>query len=90
MTRPTDDKFMATPDPTYNPDLPADEALASAAELRGQFQGLQVLIDEAKEHTHEAIAGISPLDLEISDPPTQDEVTQVKDRLNELIAALKT
>jgi len=81
---------MATPDPSYNPDLPADNSPVSSIELRNQFQGLNALITAAAEGTHESIGGVSALDLTVSDPPTAEEVTQVKDKLNELLAALKS
>ena len=67
----------------FNPNLPAAHTAMSSAEMRSQLTGLKALIDAPPN-----AAGIAPLTLAISDPPTHAEVQAVAARLNELLDAL--
>ena len=82
---------MSTPD--FNPDIPLDDSLIVAGELRGQFVCLdgqcQTLHDEVENRCSKP-AAVDPLAQTISDPPTQAEVQSIQDKLNELLAALNT
>ncbi len=70
----------------FNPALPQNNSLIQAAELRGQFQGLQDNIDFVREHLNV----IQPLGLTVSNPPTQAEVQAIADKLDELLNSLIT
>jgi hypothetical protein len=48
----------------------------------------QQQLDDAIAGTANNVNGVDELNLPISDPPTQGEVQQVLDKLNELISAL--
>ena len=77
--------------------LPQTDSPIVSAELRGQFNGLKDLIDQAPDMTavDAAIAaGSAPLinvatyDVPMHDPPTFDDVEGMRQKLNELITAL--
>jgi hypothetical protein len=79
---------------SFDPSLPADDSLVDAGELRNQFLGLQDEIDSANSNAEgrafkpnlvNDLAGLT-----ISNPPTQAQVTALRDKVNELITALKT
>jgi hypothetical protein len=83
----------------YDPTLPANNSLISSTELRSQLQGLKTLIDQKTTLTevNSAITqqssansnGVFALGMNVSDPPTQSEVQEIADKIDELLAALK-
>ena len=83
----------------FNPALPQTNAPIASAELRAQFTGLKDLIDAlplSDDMTNAIVAitagsaaEVTRLNMPISNPPTQAQVTAVLDRLNELIDALR-
>lgn len=109
----------------FDPDLPQENTLADAAQMRAQLNALKELIDnipagpegpqgpagpsgsdgapgmpgQPGEVTNAALAGaisgtarnpttVAPLTVTVTDPPTQANVQEIVDKLNELIAAL--
>ncbi|MEN6533204.1 MAG: hypothetical protein ABFD89_06035 [Bryobacteraceae bacterium] len=71
---------------SFNPSLPQNNAPIVAAELRGQFQAIQDNIDAVREHLNQ----IEPLNLTVSNPPTQAQVQAIANKLDELINTLMT
>ncbi len=63
-----------------DPNLPANNSPIVAAELRGQFQAIAARLN--------ATAGMSLLELTVSDPPTQAEVQAIATKIDDLIVAL--
>jgi hypothetical protein len=72
----------------FNPTLPQTNAPISSAELREQFVGLKDLIDQGVAQCA-GFPDVSPLQIAISNPPTQAQVMAIVDRFNELLDALK-
>ncbi len=72
-------------DPAFNPALPVDHSPVVAAELRNQFNGLNVLIGNRAP----VPLAVDPLSLTVSNPPTQAEVQAIGNKLDELITALR-
>jgi len=70
--------------PVLDPSLPADNALISSGELRGQFQAISDTFDGIRAK----LISLTPLGLSVSDPPTQAEVQALADKLDELINTL--
>ena len=66
--------------PILDPTLPAQNSPITSAELRGQFQAIKYRFDLA--------AGLSPLGLTVSNPPTQAEMQALADKLDEVIGAV--
>lgn len=76
-----------------------EHALIDAVELRNQFNGLKTLIDQrpTMDHVMEAILANSagnvnsfePLTIFASNPPTQLEVQELINQLNDLLDAMK-
>jgi hypothetical protein len=77
----------------YDPTLPLDGSLISANELRTQMVGLQALSADATNSAEQRAfkpTGVADLSgLTISNPPTQAQVTAIRDKLNELISELQ-
>jgi hypothetical protein len=83
----------------YDPTLPASHSPIVSAELRNQFAGLKTLIDgkTTSAQVTDAINqqssansnGVFALGMNVSDPPTQGEVQEIADKIDELLAALK-
>ncbi len=84
----------------FDSTLPVNSSLISAVELRNQFNALNTLIEDNNSFVlseiSSAVSGsaanvnaIDDLSFSISDPPTQTEVQDILDKLNQLIAALK-
>ncbi len=73
----------------YDPAKPANGALISAPELRSQFQGVVDVVNASFSNTSANTNGVNPLSLIVSDPPTQSEVQQIADKLDEIILALR-
>jgi len=75
----------------FDATLPANNSLISSAELRGQFNGLNELIiglqDQVDDTPHNT-NGIAQLSLSISNPPTQAEVTAIRDKINEMLTVM--
>ena len=75
----------------FHRELPADGSLIEAGELRSQFGTLQDEIEmlgqrmDVQDHRG---FGIDALSVTITEPPTQEQVQAVVDKLNELIASL--
>jgi hypothetical protein len=57
----------------------------SSAEMRDQFNGLHELIDQCAGLPDKML----PLQITISNPPTQAQVQAIVDRFNDLLDALK-
>ena len=75
----------------FDPTLPQTNSPLSSAEMRDQFNGLfQAIGGVDHETTISALdpTGVDPLNLPISNPPTQAQVEALRDKLNELLAAL--
>ena len=82
----------------FNPALPQTNSEVSSAEMRAQFNGLNDLIGNRTtvEDVNNLIVtnaagplnGLALLDLPISDPPTQAEVTAIVSKINDLIQLL--
>ena len=83
----------------FNSSLPADHAQIVAAELRNQLNALKALYDaqaaqlaamQARWDTLTAqLAGIDPLNMTVSDPPTANEVQSIAYQCDGLLAAVK-
>ena len=76
----------------FNPSLPADHAPIVAVELRNQLNALKALYD-AQQNRWDTLAaqlaGIDPLNLTVSDPPTVNEVQSIVYQADAILAALK-
>ena len=70
--------------PILEPSLPADNALISSGELRGQFQA----IEDSFADIRGRFLTLTPLGLTVSNPPTQADVQALADKLDELINTL--
>jgi len=70
--------------PILDPSLPADNALISSGELRGQFQA----IEDSFADIRGRFLTLTPLGLTVSNPPTQADVQALADKLDELINTL--
>jgi hypothetical protein len=70
--------------PILDPSLPADNALISSGELRGQFQAIADSFDGIQSK----FVSLTPLGLTVSNPPTQADVQAIADKLDELINTL--
>ncbi len=83
----------------FNPDLPVANSEILSAELRDQFNGLKELVDARP--TNDDVLGairvrcaanvddVPPLELAISDPPTQSQVQAIYDQLEYLRTMLQ-
>lgn len=84
---------------SFDPTKPADDSLAEASELRGQFNALKALndglpastamMDVLAAQTAGACPDVAELNLTISNPPTQAQVQAIADKLDELLGLLK-
>ena len=82
----------------YDTTLPANNAPIVSAELRNQFAGLKELIDDRPtsadvttyvlDNTSGKADGVTELSTPISNPPTQAQVEEMRQKINELINAL--
>ena len=70
--------------PILDPSLPADNALISSGELRGQFQAIEDSFGDIRGR----FLTLTPLGLTVSNPPTQADVQALADKLDELINTL--
>ena len=76
----------------FNPTLPANTSPVSSAELRAQFNGLKDLCDNLQtefDNTALTTNGVQPLNLTISNPPTQAQVQAIVNKINEMLAAMQ-
>ena len=76
----------------YNPSLPADHAQIVAAELRNQLNALKALNDAQQSRWDTLatqLADITPLEIMVSDPPTQNDVQSIVYQANAMLAAVK-
>ena len=83
----------------YDPTKPQENMPLDAAEMREQFQALKALIDELpmtlefQNRVFELSSGpaidVSPLELTVSNPPTQAEVQAIADKIDQLLFQLK-
>ena len=79
--------------PIFNPDIPVDDSLIAAGELRDQLNSLNNQCSDlagSVENRCSKPGGVAPLDQTISNPPTTAQVQAIQDKLNELLAALNT
>jgi len=88
---------------SYDPTIPANGSPMASAELRNQFNALKELIDAKPSHDQMLINinqavndgssansnDVGPLNLTVSDPPTQAEIQGIADKMDELIVALR-
>ncbi|HOC57625.1 MAG TPA: hypothetical protein PKI20_18550 [Verrucomicrobiota bacterium] len=65
--------------PVLDPSLPADNALISSGELRGQFQAIANMFDDIRGR----FLSLTPLGLAVSNPPAQAKVRALADKLGE-------
>ena len=82
----------------FDPTLPVNNSLISSSELRNQLNGLKTIIDNnastASTALINAIDGtavnpaVNTLGQSISNPPTQEQVQAIQNKLNELINAI--
>ncbi len=75
----------------FDPNLPVDHSPVVAGELRGQFNGLNDQLTDLGDLVYNSANNpliVQPLNLTISNPPTQAQVEAVRDKVNELLAAL--
>lgn len=82
----------------YDPSWPAAHALASSSEMRNQLNGLQSNI-QAKAYEDDCMGrlmmcAVNPTAVEgmgmvVSDPPSQEQVQAISNKLDELLAVLK-
>ncbi len=75
----------------FDPSLPANGSPLSSAEMRSQFIGLFDAIGGLDHETSISAldpVAVEPLNLTISNPPTQAQVEALRDKINELLAAL--
>jgi hypothetical protein len=78
--------------PVFNPDIPVADSLIASGELRDQFNSLNdhcLDLDSNVESRALKPSSVDPLTTPISNPPTQAQVTEIRDKYNELLAALK-
>jgi hypothetical protein len=83
----------------FNANLPQANSPISSVELREQFNGLKELVDQCvttqaldeliQNDTACSIGGMEPLNLTVSNPPTQAQVQALVDKVNELIDCLR-
>ena len=83
----------------YDPTKPANNSLVNSAELRAQLTGLKTLIDQRpttavmEGHVVEFAAGncdgVAEMGLAVADPPSQADVQEIANKLDELIHVLK-
>ena len=81
--------------------LPANNSPISSSELRDQFSGLKDYVDDVANdlnmnindavanQTAGSVSTVAELSLTVSNPPTQAQMQQVVDKLNQLIHKLK-
>ena len=75
--------------PPFDPNLPADNSLIVAAELRNQLNALFVLIDNGLAFAASRPINVDSLNLTVSNPPTQAQVQTIASKVDELITALQ-
>ena len=76
----------------FDPNLPQENTLADAAQMRDQLNALKALNDaqQARWDTLIAqLADIDPLNLTVSDPPTTNEVQSLVYQMDAILAAVK-
>jgi hypothetical protein len=77
--------------PIFDPTIPVDNSWIASGELRDQFNSLNDHcsdLDSSLEGRAFKPSGVDPLSSPISNPPTQAQVTEIRDKINELLAAL--
>ena len=83
----------------FDPTKPANNSPVSSAELRTQLTGLKALIDQCptdammQGHVVNFAAGncdgVAEMGIAVADPPTQADVQEIANKLDELIHVLK-
>jgi hypothetical protein len=79
--------------PVFNPDLPVDDSLIAAGELRDQFNSLNNRCEDVATNVENRCfkpSEVAPLVQTISNPPTQAQAQAIQDKLNALLATLNT
>ena len=69
---------------SFNPSLPVDGSLMVAAEMRDQFNGLNLQFGQGLSGTAQN-PNMSTLSIPLSDPPTRPEVQQIIDAFDMLL-----
>ena len=83
----------------YDPTKPVEDSPLDAGEMRNQLTGLKALIDQktSPDDVTNLITQQAPgkcsnafdLNMNVSDPPTQQEVQTIADKIDELLQDLK-
>jgi hypothetical protein len=86
----------------FDPNLPADNSLVVAAELRSQLNALKALLDALPTHADlnnlrnellnnsaAPVTNVEELNIPLSEPLSQSEGLQMLDKLNEVLTTLK-
>lgn len=83
----------------FDPTKPLNNSPVSSAELRTQLTGLKALIDQCptdammQGHVVNFAAGncdgVAEMGIAVADPPTQADVQEIANKLDELIHVLK-
>ena len=75
----------------FDPNLPLADSIVDSQVLRDQFNALHdytLGVEMFAYHCAQDPVGVDPLALPISNPPTQAQVEALRDKINELLAAL--
>jgi hypothetical protein len=78
--------------PTFNPNLPADHSPLSSAEMRDQLNALQAQIEDLAAQVANCAprpTALAPMNIPISNPPTQSQVDQIREQLDVLLTTLQ-
>ena len=77
----------------FDPTLPVEDSELDDGQMRDQLNALKALNDalQAKWDTLAAqLAGIDPLNMTVSDPPTVNEVQSLVYQMDAILAAMKS
>ena len=72
----------------FDPAKPTDGSPLASSVMRDQFNGLNELIYQAKVSSASNVNHVEELFVEITEPPNQEQVVKIVQKLNELIIAL--
>ena len=72
----------------FDPAKPTDGSPLASSVMRDQFNGLNELIYQAKVSSASNVNHVEELFDEITEPPNQEQVVKIVQKLNELIIAL--
>ena len=77
----------------FDPTIPVADSQIDSLPLRNNFNALNGLIEGVQGNLAGLApkpTGVSPISTPISNPPTQAEVEELRDKYNELLAALNS